>query len=102
MEVRNMKKSSFLTSIREDKAPPKDSSSSLAALWWIEKGDWNKAHDLAEADKTADGYWVHAYLHRVEGDIGNATYWYTRAGRAVSTDPFPEEWNLIVEELLAK
>ncbi len=97
-----MKKASFLTSIRQDKTPPEESSSSLAALWWIKKGDWNKAHDLAEADKTSDGNWVHAYLHRVEGDIGNATYWYTRAGRTVSTDPFPEEWNLIVEELLAK
>lgn len=98
----NIKKSFFVTSIQQDKVPPDGCLSTLAALWWVEKGDWSKAHDLAEVDKTADGHWVHAYLHRIEGDIANASYWYNKAGRAVSTATFLEEWNMMVEELLSK
>jgi hypothetical protein len=57
----------------------------LLALWWDAKGDWEKAHGIAQDVARADGAWVHAYLHRKEGDLGNAGYWYQRAGRDVAT-----------------
>ena len=53
----------------------------LAALWWEAKGDWAKAHEIAQEIDSPDGAWVHAYLHRKEGDEGNAGYWYRRAGK---------------------
>jgi len=63
--------------------PPPELSSALAGLWWDGKGDWDKAHDCAQEQEDAAGNWVHAYLHRKEGDIGNAAYWYRRANRPV-------------------
>ena len=53
----------------------------LLALWWDARGDWKRAHEIAQDVSDADGAWVHAYLHRKEGDLGNAAYWYRRAGR---------------------
>jgi hypothetical protein len=73
---------------------------SLAALWWAGKGDWNKAHEIVQVESGADAAWVHAYLHRVEGDLGNAGYWYRRAGKPVATDPLEAEWEGIVSALL--
>src|SRR5690242_18778884 len=67
-------------------SPPSDVVAPLAALWWAGKGDWNKAHAIAQDDDGADAAWVHAYLHRVEGDLGNAGYWYRRAGKPVAKD----------------
>jgi len=72
----------------------------LQALWQDAHGDWQSAHELAQEVETSDGAWVHAYLHRKEGDEFNATYWYRRAGKPVSTAGFEEEWNSIVGELL--
>ena len=60
--------------------PPEDLTPSLAALWWDAKGDWTKAHEFAQRDEGPAGAWVHAYLHRKEGDLSNAGYWYGRAG----------------------
>ncbi|HEX5080255.1 MAG TPA: hypothetical protein VFV80_13975 [Geminicoccaceae bacterium] len=83
-----------------DAAPPAGVSPALAAMWHEAKGDWPAAHRLAQAQDDADGAWVHAYLHRVEGDLANAAYWYRRAGRAASELPLRDEWTAIVKSLL--
>ena len=77
----------------------------LQALWHDARGDWERAHALAQEagdDGDRDGEWVHAYLHRVEGDDGNAAYWYRRCGRPVSRIALREEWTAIATELLAR
>jgi len=71
----------------------------LAALWWDGAGDWNRAHDLAQSVENAEGAWVHAYLHRKEGDLGNADYWYRRAGRRRPATTLDEEWAAIAAAL---
>ena len=81
--------------------PAPDLSPPLAALWWAAKGDWNKAHSIAQDDETMEAAWVHAYLHRVEGDIGNAGYWYRRAGKLAASGTLEGEWEQIVQALLA-
>lgn len=82
-------------------APPPGAGTALAALWWQGKGDWQRAHALAqEVEDDADGAWVHAHLHRVEGDIGNAGYWYRRAGQPVATGALDAEWAAITQALL--
>ena len=78
------------------KAPAPDMSPPLAALWWAARGEWSKAHAIVQDEEGVDAAWVHAYLHRVEGDPGNAGYWYRRAGQPVATDPFEAEWDRIV------
>ena len=72
----------------------------LLALWWEAKGDWKQAHEVAQEAQGADGAWVHAYLHRKEGDLSNAAYWYRRAGRRVATGDLRVEWEAMVSELL--
>ena len=74
----------------------------LLALWWDARGEWDKAHEIAQDVDGADGAWVHAYLHRKQGDLGNAAYWYRRAGRAVGSGDLRVEWEGIVEELLGR
>jgi hypothetical protein len=64
----------------------------LAALWWQARGDWARAHEAAQADEGADAAWVHALLHREEGDLGNADYWYRRAGKRRPAGALREEW----------
>ena len=81
-------------------APSEEMSLVLKALWWDAKGDWTKAHECAQQRETVDHAWVHAYLHRKEGDLDNARYWYERAGRKVFTGPLQEEWRSIVAALL--
>jgi hypothetical protein len=75
-------------------APP------LAALWWAAKGDWDAAHKIVQDEDTSDAAWVHAYLHRVEGDLGNAGYWYRQAGKPAAKDSLESEWDRIVTALL--
>jgi hypothetical protein len=81
-------------------APAPDIAAPLAALWWAAKGNWDQAHKIAQDEATADGAWVHAYLHRVEGDLGNAGYWYRQAGKPVASDALEIEWERIAAELL--
>jgi hypothetical protein len=81
-------------------APPADVASPLVALWWAAKGDWNKAHELVMDDASAEAAWVHAYLHRLEGDLGNARYWYRQAGRTPATGSHESEWEQIAQALL--
>jgi hypothetical protein len=82
-------------------APAPTLAPSLAALWWVAKGNWDEAHRIAQDEKAADAAWVHAYLHRVEGDLGNAGYWYRQAGRPVARDSHEAEWERIASALLA-
>jgi len=81
-------------------SPPSGMSHALTGLWWDAKGDWTRAHESAQQDEGPDGSWVHAYLHRKEGDQGNAEYWYNRAGKSVGKGPLDREWAAIAKELL--
>jgi hypothetical protein len=72
----------------------------LRALWHDARGEWDKAHALAQEVDDRDGAWVHAYLHRKEGDLGNAAYWYGRAEQPVAADSLEAEWKRIAEALL--
>ena len=79
---------------------PPDVAPLLLALWHDARGDWDRAHAIAQDVDDADGALVHAYLHRKEGDDGNAAYWYRRARRPVPTDSLQSEWTRIVAEML--
>ncbi len=81
-------------------APPPGLGGALEALWFAARGDWDRAHSLAQAQKDKSGDWVHAYLHRVEGDEGNAGYWYRRAGKSHATGALDREWDEIAAALL--
>ncbi|HJZ71009.1 MAG TPA: hypothetical protein VKE51_04670 [Vicinamibacterales bacterium] len=72
----------------------------LRALWHDTRGDWEAAHRLAQDVDDRDGAWVHAYLHRKEGDLDNAAYWYGRAEQPVAADPLDAEWERIAAHLL--
>jgi hypothetical protein len=80
--------------------PPEGAGPALAGLWWDAKGDWTRAHESAQEDKGSRGAWVHAYLHRKEGDVSNAEYWYLRAGKQAPATSFEAEWNDILRALL--
>ena len=80
-------------------APAPGISPPLAALWWAAKGDWSRAHAIVQDEAGVDAAWVHAYLHRVEGDLGNAGYWYRQAGQSVAKDSLEAEWSRIVGAL---
>jgi hypothetical protein len=83
-------------------APAPRLGAPLAGLWWAAKGDWDQAHRLVQDDPSAEAAWVHAYLHRVEGDLGNAGYWYRRAGRPAADDAVEAEWERIASTLLGE
>ena len=75
-------------------------SDELKALWHDAKGDWDKAHELVQDVKDKDASWIHAYLHRKEGDRSNAVYWYNRAGKKESVGSLEKEWEEIVSALI--
>ncbi len=81
--------------------PPGALDPALTGLWWDAKGDWAKAHDSAQRDEGPAGSWVHAYLHRKEGDISNAGYWYGRARRTPAKSSLEDEWTEIATSLLS-
>jgi hypothetical protein len=83
------------------KSPPPGLAPALAALWWAAKGDWERAHALVMDEGGKDCAWIHAYLHRLEGDLGNAGYWYGQAEKPVPTGPSDAEWDSIAGALLA-
>jgi hypothetical protein len=85
-------------------AVPPGLDRALQALWHDARGDWEKAHACAQADQGRAGAWVHAYLHRKEGDHGNAGYWYARAGRPMPAESvtLETEWAAITRELLGR
>lgn len=80
--------------------PPKEWSEPLRALWYAAKGDWESSHDIAQEIHSPMGSWIHAYLHRVEGDKWNAGYWYDRAGKSFPAISLEEELMVLVEHNL--
>ncbi len=83
-----------------DTVPAPEVDAPLAALWWAAKGNWNEAHRIVQDEHGKEAAWIHAYLHRVEGDPGNAGYWYRQAGRPVATGSLEAEWEAIVSALI--
>lgn len=82
--------------------PPAGLTNALSALWYAGKADWEMAHNTCQKEEgTPDSDWVHAYLHRDEGDLPNAGYWYRRAGREMPESSLKDEWTAMVTELLA-
>ena len=73
----------------------------MQALWWAKKGDWERAHDLAQDANSRHGDWVHAYLHRVEGDPNNAAYWYARAKEPFFEGDLEDEWAHLLDNLIS-
>ena len=90
----------FVTTL-EDINPPKITEN-LLSLWFDAKGNWDKAHEIVQDDNSRDAAWIHAYLHRKEGDLSNASYWYSRIGRARSQKTLDEEWDELANYLLSK
>jgi hypothetical protein len=82
--------------------PPAGLSHAAVGLWWDAKGDWKRAHESAQQDEGQEGSWVHAYLHRKEGDQDNAAYWYDRAGKPVCREPVEAEWLIIARSLITQ
>src|SRR5437868_536237 len=83
-------------------APPSDLAPPLRALWWAAQGDWEKAHKIVMKDESREAAWVHAYLHRVGGDVSNAGYWYRAAGKPIEDGALEREWNAIAAALLRR
>jgi hypothetical protein len=88
------------TQLLESNKPPPGLSPALKALWWDARGDWHIAHGCVEHEASAEAAWVHAYLHRAEGDLANARYWYSRAGQPPCNGTLKEEWSAIARALL--
>ena len=85
-----------------DNSPPPELSPALSALWHEAKDDWQRAHNIVQEEADRNSAWVHAYLHRKEGDAGNAAYWYERANQPVPTDSLSAEWDRIAGVLLTR
>jgi hypothetical protein len=94
-----MTRAEFKRSLSKPK-PPARLAPALAALWWAAKDDWARAHDIVMNEGGKDCAWVHAYLHRVEGDLGNARYWYREAGKSAASGPLKAEWDAITRAML--
>jgi hypothetical protein len=94
-----MTRTAFEQSLSKRKPPP-DCTAALQALWWAAKGDWRAAHAIVMAHDDGDCAWVHAHLHRAEGDIDNARYWYRRAGKRAAAGVLEAERDAIIEALL--
>ena len=86
----------------KDTIPPSGIDALLLSLWFDAKGDWEKSHDLISEIESKEAALIHAYLHRKEGDIWNADYWYRRAGEKRPTISLQEEWISIAEKLLSQ
>ncbi len=94
-----MNKEDFKQSINEEK-PPKELALNLQALWYDAKGDWHKAHEIVQKTSGLEGDWIHAYLHRKEGDLGNASYWYARVDKTRPDISLQQEWEDLLDYLL--
>lgn len=92
---------SFCASLQSS-APPAGISDELRSLWWARKDDWDQAHQILQDLETVSASNVHAYLHRVEGDLSNAGYWYRRAGVPICEDALSSEWDALVQRLLSQ
>jgi len=96
-----MSPAEFRDSLADHEAPS-GLSAALTAMWWAGAGDWEKAHKIVMDEAGADCAWVHGYLHRAEGDLDNAGYWYRRARRAAATGTLEAEWAEIAAALLTR
>lgn len=94
-----MNAADFIASL-DGAAPAPELNAPLAGLWWAGKGDWDRAHGIVQDESSRDAAWVHAYLHRAEGDLGNAGYWYRQAGQPAAKDSLKAEWERIAATLL--
>ncbi len=83
-------------------AKPTGASNALLALWHDARGDWERAHELVQEEESPEAYWVHAYLHRKEGDRNNAAYWYRQAGQRPADGSLDTEREMIAAALLQK
>lgn len=91
----------FFDSLTSDR-PPAGAAPLVRAVWHGLRGEWQAAHRIAQDDETAEGVWVHAWLHRIEGDLGNAGYWYRRAGRRAGEGDPGDEGRAIAASLLER
>ena len=101
MEVFGMNKSTFTKLVDSGSSPPEGLSGPLLALCLGRRGDWEASHALVNEMDTSLGSWIHAWLHRVEGDLPNARYWYGMAGRAEAEGELEEEWEELTVVALA-
>ena len=93
----------FAQSVDLDPDPPEELNEVLKSLWLTKKGRWHEAHDIAQDIPTKLGSWIHALLHTIEGDLGNAGYWYAKAGKqGIRVDEIDAEWERIVSSILSK
>ncbi len=83
-----------------ESSPPDGTHRLVHALWYDAKGDWDEAHRIAQSVAGRNGAWVHGYLHRKEGDLSNAEYWYSRAGRRNPGTSLEWEWEQLVKAFL--
>ncbi|MDJ0735330.1 MAG: hypothetical protein QNJ47_14950 [Nostocaceae cyanobacterium] len=90
----------FKQLIEKQQKCPQNLSKALQGLWYDKKGDWDKAHEIVQNARDADSAWVHAYLHREEGDLSNARYWYKRSGKPEFLGELESEWEQIASALL--
>ena len=91
----------FLGTLKNDHSV-EEMTPELQALWWTKKGSWEIAHQIAQTVGTKRGDWIHAHLHRVEGDLSNASYWYSRAGKPICQTSLPAEWEALVKDQLSQ
>ncbi len=91
----------FKLSLKENEPNP-DWSSGLKSMWWDVKGNWEASHDIAQEMTSLDGSWIHAYLHRKEGDRFNADYWYRKANRPFPKVSLEEEQKELVAYFIGK
>ena len=96
-----MKLQEFKDSIRNP-IPPKSLSKNLLALWHDSNDNWDEAHNIVQGTSGFDGDWIHAYLHRKEGDLSNASYWYSKVGKTRPNISLAEEWEELANYLLYK
>ncbi|MFC5050647.1 hypothetical protein ACFPK9_08480 [Rubritalea spongiae] len=89
----------LLKSAHSDKPMPQDLIPAHQALWLEQAGEWHRAHDMCDSIPDPAGSWIHAYLHRVEGDLPNASYWYHRAGKEMPSYSLEQEWLQLVDAL---
>ncbi|ACK72458.1 conserved hypothetical protein [Gloeothece citriformis PCC 7424] len=100
MKVSGLSFEEFIQLLRTESSCPKSLSVALQGLWYDKKGNWDRGHEIVQDANDSDSAWVHAYLHRKEGDISNAHYWYRRSGKPAANTSLDQEWEDIVRALL--
>ena len=82
--------------------PLENISQNLLALWQDANGKWDEAHTIVQKTSRLEGDWIHAYLHRKDGDLSNASYWYSRVGKSFPEKSLNQEWEELVKYLIAE